>query len=204
MQIHESKSNFIIFSRSKQDFTTRLYINNVMLEKLSVIKLLGIWLEEDLSWERNTREICKKAFSRVHILSKLKFVGIKREDLLDIYKLFICSFTEYCSVVFHSSLTQKQTKKIELIQSMCLKIILGNEYKDYSSALKLCNMSSLQDRRSERMLKFSLKCTRDKYNSKIFPLNTNSHIREIFKVNFARTNKYLKSAVPQCQRILND
>ena len=171
---------------------------------MSVIKLLGIWLEEDLSWERNTREICKKAFSRVHILSKLKFVGIKREDLLDIYKLFIRSLTEYCSVVFHTSLTQKQTKKIELIQSTCLQIILGNEYQDYDSALKICNMSSLQERRNNRMLKFSLKCTRDKYNCKIFPLNTNPHNREIFEVNFARTNKYLKSAVPQCQRILND
>ena len=56
MQINESKSNFIIFSRTKEDFTTRLYINDVKLEKLSVIKLLGVWLDEDLSWERNTKE----------------------------------------------------------------------------------------------------------------------------------------------------
>ena len=203
MQINESKSNFIIFSRSKEDFTTRLYINDVKLDKLSVIKLLGIWLEEDLSWERNTREICKKAFSRVHILSKLKFVGIKREDLLDIYKLFIRSLAEYCSVVFHSSLTQRQAKKIELIQSTCLKIILGSDYKDYDSALKACNLSSLHNRRAQRMLKFALKCTQDKFNKSIFPLNTNQYNRELFEVNFARTNKYFHSAVPQCQRMLN-
>ena len=45
MQINESKSNFIIFSRSKEDFTTRLSINDVKLDKLSVTKLLGVWLD---------------------------------------------------------------------------------------------------------------------------------------------------------------
>ena len=67
MQINESKSNFIIFSRTKEDFTTRLYINDVKLEKLSVIKLLGVWLDEDLSWEKNTKEICKKVQFSVYL-----------------------------------------------------------------------------------------------------------------------------------------
>ena len=62
MQIIESKGNFIIFSRSKEDFMTRLYINDVKLDKLPVIKLLGIWLEEDQSWVRNTTEICKRLY----------------------------------------------------------------------------------------------------------------------------------------------
>ena len=204
MQINESKSNFIIFTRSKQEFTTRLYINGVNLERLSVIKLLGIWLEEDMSWEKNTREICKKAFSRVPMLSKLKYAGIIRDDLLDIYKLFIQPMAEYCSVVFHTSLTQKQIKKIELIQSTCLKIILGSYFENYDSAMKLCSLSSLEERRSARMLNFALKCTQDKFNNAIFPLNINPNNRESFQVNFARTSKYFNSAVPQCQRMLNE
>ena len=154
MQLNVSKSNFIIFTRSKQEFTTRLYLNGINLERLSVIKLLGIWLEEDLSWERNTREICKKAFSRVPMLSKLKYAGIDREDLLDIYKLFIRPMAEYCSVVFHTSLTQKQDRKIELIQSTCLKIILGSDFQDYDSALTLCSLTSLKERRKARILNF--------------------------------------------------
>ena len=143
-----------------------------------------------------------KAFSRVQMLSKLKYAGIKREDLLDIYKLFICPLTEYFSVVFHSSLTQAQSKKIELVQSTCLKIILGSDYENYNSALKICSLTPLHDRRSSRMLTFALKCTSDKFNKSIFPLNTNPNNKEAFQVNFARTNKYLKSAVPQCQRLL--
>ena len=157
-----------------------------------------------MSWEKNTREICKKAFSRVPMLSKLKYAGIIRDDLLDIYKLFIRPMAEYCSVVFHTSLTQKQIKKIELIQSTCLKIILGSDFENYDSAMKLCSLSSLEERRSARMLNFALKCTQDKFNNAIFPLNINPNNRESFQVNFARTSKYFNSSVPQCQRMLNE
>ena len=138
------------------------------------------------------------------MLSKLKYAGISRSDLLVIYKLFIRPLTEYCSVVFHSALTQSQIQKIELVQSTCLKIILGSEYKDYNNALNICSLIPLQERRSKRMLTFALKCTEDKFNKTIFPLNTNKNNREVFQVNFARTSQYYKSAVPQCQRLLNE
>ena len=204
MQINESKSNYIIYTRSKQEFTTRLSMNSAPLDKVSVVKLLGIWLDEDFSWNTNTKQICVKAYSRMQMLTKLKYAGIRRNDLLDIYKLFIRSVAEYCSVVFHTSLTQKQCKKIESIQSTSLKIILGDDYINYENSLKITSLSSLYNRRSERMTKFAIRCVQDKFNKHIFPLNENPKNKEVYKVNFARTNKYYKSAVPQCQRILND
>ena len=170
---------------------------------MSLIKLLGIWLDEDMSWDTNTRHICKKAFQRIQMLGKLKYAGIHMLDLITIYKLFIRSVTEYCSVVYHSSLTKQQSRKIELIQKASLKIILGNEYTDYKSTMMKFSICSLNERRDERVKKFALKCVSDKYNHEMFPLNKNQNNKERFSVNFARTSKYLNSAIPQCQRILN-
>ena len=138
------------------------------------------------------------------MLSELKYAGINQNDLITIYKLFIRSVAEYCSSVYHTSLTQQQIKKIELIQSTSLKIILGNEYIDYTSSLRKFSLSTLCERRGERLERFSLKCVQDKFNKSLFPLNTNVKNREYFKVNFARTTKYFNSTVPQCQRLLND
>ena len=98
MKLNEKKCNYMIFSRSDTKFATRLKINDVKLEKIPVTKLLGVWLPEDLTWSRNCAEICIKAYSRVSMLTKLKYVGVKIEDLLDIYTLYIRSITEYCSV----------------------------------------------------------------------------------------------------------
>ena len=113
MKLNQAKCNYMVFSRSKSQFATRLMIDDQAIERVSVSKLLGIWISDDMSWSRNTQEMCKKAYSRLGMLTKLKYVGVPTEDLLDIYILFIRSVTEYCAVVFHSSLTLRQSQKIE-------------------------------------------------------------------------------------------
>ena len=125
--------------------------------------MLGIWLQKDLSWDENTKQICKKAYSRVSILSKLKYVGICTEDLLTIYILFIRSLTEYCSVVLHESLTLRQSDNLKAIQSTCLKVILDVNYVSYCAALEMCGLKKLFERRAEKQLTFSLKCLKNEF-----------------------------------------
>ena len=122
MKINSSKSNYQVFSRSKENFATRLTINNEKIDRKSIVKILGVWLTEDAGcWEKNVSEICKKAYGRISMLTKLKYAGVTIEDLIEIYCLFVRSCAEYCSVVFHSSMTQEQSKKIENIQKTSLK-----------------------------------------------------------------------------------
>ena len=153
---------------------------------MPVVKVLGIWLQQDLGWEKNTKEICKKAYARVSVLSKLKYAGISTEDLITVYILFIRSLTEYCSVVFHSALTLKQSDKIESIQVTSLKVILDVNYVSYSAALEMCALERLSDRRARRQLVFAKRCLDNKFTSGLFPENEQGR-REKFKVNFART-----------------
>ena len=53
--VNENKSNYIINSRTEQEFSTRLQLNGIILERLSVTKMLGVWLQEDLGWEENKK-----------------------------------------------------------------------------------------------------------------------------------------------------
>ena len=202
MKINEKKTNYIVFSRSKTKFSTRLQMNNITLERMSTIKLLGIWLQEDLKWDTQVKQICMKAYSRVQMLSKLKYAGISQNELIEIYKLFIRSVCEYCSVVYHTSLTIEQKNKLESIQKTCLKIILGDTYNSYEEALSHFSINTLEKRRQDHMTKFSIKCVNDDFNFEIFPRN-NAKCKEKFTVNFAKTTQYFNSAIPQCQRLLN-
>ena len=113
MKLNETKCNYMIFSRTKENFATRLNVNGKSLERVPVTKLLGVWISEDLSWSRNCQEICQRAYSRLSMITKLKYVGVSKKYLIDIYVLFIRSITEYCSVAFHSSLTQQQLERIQ-------------------------------------------------------------------------------------------
>ena len=208
MKLNAAKCNYMIFSRSEEKFATRLSVNGTVLDRVKESKILGMWISDTLSWSRQCTEICKQAYSRLAMITRLKYVGVSIEDLLDIYILFIRSVTEYCSVVFHSRLTEEQSDKIERIQKTCLKVILGDMYVDYSSSLEMTGLETLRSRRLKRCLDFSKKCIQHPRNMRLFPIQENNPVynvrqKEVFKVNFARTSMYKNSTIPFCQRLLN-
>ena len=206
MQLNEEKSNYIIFTKAREEFAARLTLNNKLLERKNVTKLVGVWLEEKGGWARNTAEICKSAYAKISMLTKLKYAGVSTKDLVETYSLFIRSRAEYVSVAFHSSLTKKQERAIERIQSTCLKVILGEKYLSYEDALLKTGLKTLKQRREEKCLSFSLKCIKHPQLKRLFPLNDNPHLlrnKDKFKVNFAHTESYRKSAIPYCQQLLN-
>ena len=88
------------------------------------------------------------------------------------------------------------------------RIILGEDYLSYDSALTSTGLLSLKARREKRELTFALKCAKHPTNSSIFPLNPsqdphNVRKREIFQVNQAKTETYRTSTIPHLQRRLN-
>ena len=209
MQLNESKTTYMVFSRARKAFATRLTLNSKLLERTKSIKLLGMWLQEDAGWETNTQELCKKAYTRVAMLTKLRYAGVNVDDLITIYKTFIRSTLEYNSVVFHSSLHSQQEEALERCQSVCLKVILQESYVSYRAALEMSGLETLKARREARCIDFCLKSIKHKTNKRMFPLNqSTNHIMEVrsrekFKVNFAHTNTYRDSTIPYCQRLLN-
>ena len=210
MQLNEEKSKYMIFTRSHTEFATRLALNGNTLERIEEIKLVGVWLTTYLDWDKNTRELCRKAYARMTMLTKLKYEGTSTQDLIEVYILYIRSILEYCAVVWHSTLTSDQSKNLENVQKLCLKIITGPDYTNYEEVLDNHNLEKLSDRRQARCLKFGLKSPLHPVHSKMFPVN--QHVlsdqyeglsREHFEVNWAKTESYRMSTVPYVQRLLN-
>ena len=82
-------------------------------------------------------------------------------------------------------------------------------YTSYPEALEMCGLQTLFDRREKRCLDFAIKCVKHPKLKRLFPSNPEKsdlklRKREIFKVNFAHTTSYKKSAIPYCQRLLNN
>lgn len=210
MQLNKDKTNYMVFSRSETEFATRLSIDGDTIDRIEEVKLVGVWLTTWLDWEKNTKELCKKAYARLTMLTKLRYVGVPREDLIHIYILYVRSLLEYCSVVWHSTLTAEQGNNLERVQKLCLKIILGEEYCGYDDALEKCGLERLSDRRENKCLNFGLKSLLHPIHSEMFPINpqvlANPHYTrnsEHFVVNMAKSDSYRDSAIPYMQRMLN-
>ena len=185
MQLNKAKTNYLIFSRSKEDYATRLTIDSTHIDRKKVTKLLGVWLEESGKWDVNTKEILKKAYARVSMLTKLKYAGVNTKELLHNYKQFVRVMLEYCSVAWHRTLSEQQSR----CQSVCLRVILGNNFVSYEAALEMTGLGKLSDRRHLRCPDYVLKSLMHSDNKRYFPKNPNldltltARTREHFKVN---------------------
>ena len=142
-----------------------------------MVKICGVWQEEDLLWSKNCDELSRRAYARIPMISKLKYIGTRTEDLLDVYCLYVRSILEFCAVVFHSGLTQEQSHQLETVQGVALFTILGDNYVLYEAAREMTGIPMFSERRQERVETF---CKRAIKHMKMFPLNIVEGDREAF------------------------
>ena len=207
MELNLEKTKVMLFNFSKNyQFTTALSIEDKQIEVVDQIKLLGTTITSDLKWDANVSDLVKRANSRMILLRKLKNYNPRIEDMKIIYTSYIRSILEQSCQVWHFSLTQDNINDLERVQKNALRIILGFKYNKYEEALERLNLENLYSRREKLCIKFAQKCTSNVKTQKMFPKNEviqKTKNTEQYKVNFARTTRYMKSSIPQMQRCLN-
>ena len=61
MLLNPEKPSYTIFSRSKEDFVTRLTVNRSKIDQKAAVKILGCLIDEDAGkWETNTKASAKQ------------------------------------------------------------------------------------------------------------------------------------------------
>ena len=210
MLINEKKTKTMIFNYTNNyQFTTRLNINNQPIEVIDSTKLLGTVLSNDLCWDLNTANLVKKANGRMQLLRKVASFGTDREELKNIYVLFVRSLLEQSATVWHSSLTEENKTDLERVQKTALKLILEEKYITYKHALRLLDLENLSERRDNLCLAFALKTSKNEKFRDMFPLKSKEHPMntrkpEKFEVQHAHTERLKQSTVIFMQNLLND
>ena len=90
----------ISFTKSQQEFEPIL-INGDALEVVDSVKLLGLNISSDLTWNIHINEILKKASKRLYFLLQLKRAKVTRTDLGLFYSSCIRSIMDYAVPAFH-------------------------------------------------------------------------------------------------------
>ena len=141
----------MLFNKSrKYDFPPEiLFQDGNYLEYVEETRLLGIQLALSLSWESNTKAICRKAMGKMWLLRRLKSVKLQPELILDFYVKEVRPLLEQGVPIWNSGITRAQCRQIENIQKIALKIILDSDYISYEVACTLLNILPLEYRRLE-------------------------------------------------------
>ena len=176
MVINQKKSKTMIFNFTQNyQFSTRLKLQDDVLETVQGLKLLGTVLTNDLRWEKNTQHIVKKANVRMQLLRKISNFGASWDDLKNIYILYIRSLLEQSCTVWHSGLTEENALDLERVKKSALRLILKESYKSYENALNILEIERLKERRESLCLDFAKKCLKNAKMKDLFPHNKKVH-----------------------------
>ena len=126
------------------------------------------------------------------------------KDKTHIYKTYIRSVLEQSSVVWSSSISQKNKRELERVQKVAVRLIT-NSNKPYEEKLKELQLETLQERREKLSLRFSNKCVKNARTKSMFQENIKDHNmslrrKEKCSIPLARTVRLKKSSIPSLAR----
>ena len=117
------------------------------------------------------------------------------------------SILELAVPAWHGAITTVEKLDIERIQKVALHIILGDQYLNYSNALKITNLETLESRRDKLCIKFAKKAERNqKFKMWFKPkpeLPTRQDNDKYWKT-LARTTRLKKSPISHLTNLLNE
>ena len=209
MKINFKKTKIIPFNTTKKyDFLPQLHFPGCEpLEVIYETRLLGVILSSNLTWTAHVNDISRRATGKLWVLVRFKSLGGSTDQLLKVFQTRVRSTLEFAAPVFHSGLTQDQSRQIESVQKKAFAIILGRSYTSYEMALLTLKQERLDMRRQNISLKFALKCTVSSKHKSMFPANPtyrpNMRNPKPFLEHTCHTSRYYCSPIPSLARLLN-
>ena len=153
-----SKREALLLSRKLNDIHhPTLYMENVQIQEVKSHKHLGLHLSSDCSWHQHISYIKDKAWLRINIMRKLIF-KLDRKSLETIYTTSIRPLLEYGDNIWDNC-TQTEKYELDKIQNEAARIATGaTKLVSINNLYKEICWESLQKRRNDHKLTYSLKC----------------------------------------------
>ena len=210
MKINTDKCKVMLFNTSKTyDFLPKIGIEeDDPFQVVDELRLLGVMITSNLSWQTQVDYMCKRAFARVWMIRRLKPLGATNDELMEVYRTQIRCLLEFAVAVWNSGLTKAQINQIERVQKCVLAVILDSEYLSYNHALEVMSTDTLSDRRHNLCFKFAVKAQKhEKFSNWFSPydhlgMDTRSK-KDALKPVQARTNRFAKSPIAYLTDLLN-
>ena len=106
-----------------EDRKLEIELKGNTLEQVENVKLLGLELDEELSFDIHIDSLCKKISKRIGTLNRIKAYLPRAERIL-YYNSLIKPLILYCSVTWTSCCSHDNLSKIFRLQKRCARVVL--------------------------------------------------------------------------------
>ena len=142
MIANPGKFKAILVKKNGTDTTgTTLRINNKSVNSSRKVLLLGLTIDNKLSFSMHISDLCRKAASNLNALKRFKKY-ISANDKILVANAYVLSYFNYCPIVWHFC-GKGDTHKIEKIHERAIRFMTGDYTSDYAELLNSGNESTL-------------------------------------------------------------
>ena len=207
MRVNGAKTKLLCISDAKS-YDTAVFFHDAegnKIEESDKLKILGFHFSKKPTMQAQVDSILRGIRARLWMITHLTHNGFNKEELQKMYTTMIVPLHDYCSAVYHSSLTKKQSDALERLQARALKNIFGYQHS-YRSLIDRTGLARLSERRDRRTDAFAHRCTRGRFSA-WFPRNEGgrpTRHRPPFVEKFARCTRLQKSPLFHMRRRLNE
>jgi Reverse transcriptase (RNA-dependent DNA polymerase) len=196
LSLNVKKTNYMLFGhKSRPDTTTyNLVLHNHILEQVTSVKFLGIYIDEKLTWNQHVINICKKLSSGVGMIGRLRFI-FPSAVLLTLYYALVYPYICYCCVIWGNSCMSALNSAI-VLQNRAIRIITNSPYRSSAGPLYVnLNLLKLVDLHKFQSLLFMYKSRLNALSSScvhyftVNPISShNTRHGSYFQLQTCRTN----------------
>ena len=157
MDLNSAKTKVMLIATRQKLNTSHLDLQYMdeTLKMISSDKILGIFVDDSLTWSHHVKHVCKKIFSYIWLLSKIMHF-LPQAHRVQFYKSYIQPHIDFCNIVWGNS-SESNKMKIFRLQKRACRIILNYHVEDSHAALSSLKILSVYDRLLLRKAKFMFK-----------------------------------------------
>ena len=145
MQANPEKFQAIFLGCKVED--QKINIEGKEITSVPCVKLLGVNLDNKLTFSPHIQELCQKAGRQLNVLQRLsKFLSPKAK--IAVFRCFILSLCQYCSIIWHSCGATNRDK-LEDIQFRALRYVYDDNTSAYETLLDRAILPTLEQNREK-------------------------------------------------------
>ena len=136
LSVNTKKTNYVIFKPKQKKLKTimiPLMFNENKLTQKRVVKFLGVFIDENLSWKFHIDHICKKVSKSTGIIYRSRFL-LSMKTKLSLYYTLIYPYLTYCNVIWSSTYVTN-VKRLFLIQKRLVRALTNADFTAHTAPL---------------------------------------------------------------------
>jgi len=166
LRINEAKTTAILFGRTRK-LNIKLVVNNIEISWSNNVKYLGVTIDYKLNFSKHAEMIVKKATKMRGFLYPVfnKKCPIPARTRLNLFKMYIQPILTYAGASWAPFISRSSWKKIEAVQTIGIRTILGQPTIVRNSVLlNTAGFDTIRNTIKNNAAAVFYRCSKSQYN----------------------------------------